>query len=218
MSSDWPLGEGVRVPARPAPVRGRGRSLPRAAWLLAGGAFLLGALVSAAAFAVGWHRQAQASSSTQAALATATAHNHRLAASLAAARAQTGTARAQAAAARHAEASASAAARRVSREAATLATSLVSTGRSADSVGLGAATLGSGLDRLAGELRTLTAYLSATPTAQLDPGYVAAQTAYLSKQLDRLRAARGDLAGAVAAFDSGAKALADRAAALAGRD
>jgi hypothetical protein len=207
MSSEWPLGERMHVSAQPLRAQ---RRLPRAAWLLAGAAFLLGALFSAAVFAIGWHRQAQVSSSTQAALAAATARNQRLASSLAAERER-------AAQARRAETAATAAAAKVTREASRLASALAATGKSADSVSLGASALGSGLDKLAGELRTLTVYLSSTPTGQLDPGYVATQSAYLAKQLDRLRAERGDLAAAIAAFDSGAKALADRASVLSGR-
>jgi hypothetical protein len=83
---------------------------------------------------------------------------------------------------------------------------------------VGATSLGADLDRLASELKTLTSYLDSTPTAQLDPGYVGSQTAYLAKQLDRLGSQRSDLGAAIATFDAAAKKLADRASALSSRD
>ncbi|HXH96211.1 MAG TPA: hypothetical protein VNH40_03280, partial [Gaiellaceae bacterium] len=119
---------------------------------------------------------------------------------------------------RKAEASAKAAADAVSREAATLAAAIVRSGRSADSVSVGAASLGANLDKLSSELKTLTSYLDTTPPGQLDAGYVASQTAYIAKQLDRIGAERTDLAAAVATFDSTAKKLADRAGTLSGRN
>jgi len=217
-TTDWPLGETVRAPAlrnRHAPAR---RPLPRAAWLLAAAGFVAGVLVSAAAFSIGWRHQAQHGSSTEAALAAATARSRALTASLAAARRSTASTQAQLAAARKARARAAASARAVSRQAAVLASAVVAAGRSGDSVSAGAGAVGAGVDRLAGELKTLTSYLTTTPTAQLDPGYVATQTAYLAKQLDELKASRSDLAGAVASFDAAAKKLSDRAATLSGRN
>ena len=81
--TDWPLGEGIRVPATrlPAPARRR-RKLPRVTWVLVAAAFACGALLSAAGFAVGWRHEAQRGSSAQTALAIATAHDHALTASL----------------------------------------------------------------------------------------------------------------------------------------
>jgi septal ring factor EnvC (AmiA/AmiB activator) len=215
--TDWPLGERVRLPAprqRRAPVRRR--PLPRATWVLTGAAFVAGVLVSAAAFSIGWRHQAQHGSSTEAALAAATARSQTLRASLATARRDVSRTQAQLAAARKAKSAAEASALTVSREAATLASAIVAAGRSADSVSVGAGSVGSNLDKLAGELKTLTSYLTTTPTGQLDPGYIATQTAYLAKQLDELKAARSDLAAAIAGFGAGAKKLSDRAAALAG--
>jgi uncharacterized phage infection (PIP) family protein YhgE len=208
MSSEWPLGEGVRTPARP--LRTRRRALPRVTWVLAAAAFLCGALVSAAALSVGWHHASTETSSVRGALDEAKARNQTLAASLAAARSY-------AAKSRRTEKAATAAAAKVSREAARLTTALAAARTSSGPVSSGAAALGSDLDRLAGELRTLDSYLGSTPTSQLDPGYVATQASYLAKQLDRLRAERSDLAAAIAQFDSGVKRLSDRAAALAGR-
>ncbi len=209
-ATGWPLGESIRVPAHAVPARRR-RGLSRLTWALVAAAFLCGALASAAGLSIGWRHQAERSTSAQAALATMTARNHRLSATLA--RVETQLARAR----REREAAA-AAARRVARESAALAAGLVSTGHSAEAVSAGAAFVGGGVDKLAGELKTLASYLVSTPTAQLDAGYVATQTAYLSKQLEQLRAARGDLAAAVANFERGAKTLATHAGTLAGRD
>lgn len=208
-SSDWPLAEGVRIPART--TQARRRPLPRTAWMLAAAAFVCGAAVSAAGFSIGWRHQAQRNSSAEAALAAATAKTHSLADSLASTRADLARARSAAAAE-------AASARRVSREASALATALVATGHAADSVSLGGAAVGTRVDRLASELKTLTTYLTTTPASQLDTGYVATQTAYLSKQLAQLQGASSDLAAAIADFDTGAKALTARATSLAGRN
>jgi len=215
-TSDWPLGEGVRVPAvRLQPVQAR-RSLPRVTWALAAAAFVTGVLVSAAAFSVGWRHQAQHGSSTAAALAAATARSHTLAGSLAASRSALAHSRARLAAAEQAKTAAIAASRALSQEASGLATTLAGTGRSADSVAAGAGSLGATVDRVAGELKTLTTYLTTTPTGQLDPGYIATQSSYLAKQLDELKAARGDLTAVIAGFEAQTRRLADRAATLAG--
>jgi hypothetical protein len=215
-TTDWPLGEGVRVPAvRLQPVQA-GRSLPRLTWALAAAAFVTGVLVSAAAFSIGWRHQAQHGSSTEAALATATARSHALAGSLTASRRALVQARAQLAAAQKAKTDAVAASRTLSRETSGLATTLVGTGRSADSVAAGTSSVGATVDRVAGELKTLTTYLTTTPTAQLDPGYVATQSSYLAKQLDELKSARTDLAAAIADFEAETRKLADSAATLSG--
>jgi hypothetical protein len=215
-TTDWPLGETLRLPAsqpRPTPAR---RPLPRAAWVLATAGFVAGGLVSAAAFSVGWRHQAEHGSSTAAALAAATAKNHALRASLVAARHAGTRTEAKLAAARTAKARATATATAISHDASSLASAIVANGRSADSISAGAGSIGTSVDKLAGELKTLTAYLATTPAAQLDAGYVATQTAYLSKQLDGLKAARGDLGATIASFQASAKKLADRAAKLAG--
>lgn len=217
-STDWPLGERLRVPA-PSPARrapARRPGLPRTAWALAAAAFLCGLAVSAAAFSMGWRNQAQRGDSAQAALTAATERVHRLGSSLATARATATRLTQQLATARQAKAAATASARAVSREASTLASSLVAAGRSADSVSLGASSVGTDVDKLASELKTLTTYLTTTPTSQLDSGYVATQTAYLSKQLDALQAARGDLGAAITDFQTAARKLADRAGKLSG--
>jgi uncharacterized protein YoxC len=200
-----------------APARRRG-ALPRVTWVLAVSAFLAGALVSAALFSVGWRHEAQRGTSAQAALAAATARTHALTGSLADARGAARRASADAARARRAQASAEAAARTLAQRAHALAGAVTSTGRSADSVTAGAASVGASVDTISNELKTLGGYLTSTPAAQLDPGYVATQTQYLSKQLDRLAAARSDLDAAVQGFSGAAHTLADRAAALSGRN
>ncbi len=214
-TTDWPLGETLRLPASQPPTAAR-RPLPRSAWVLTAAGFVAGGLVSAAAFSVGWRHQAEHGSSTAAALAAATAKNHALRASLTAARHAETRTQAQLAAAGRAKARANAAAKAVSREASSLASAIVANGRSADSISAGANSVGTSVDKLSGELKTLTAYLTTTPTSQLDAGYVATQTAYLSKQLEGLKAARGDLGATIAGFQAGAKKLADRAAKLSG--
>jgi hypothetical protein len=217
-TSDWPLSEAVHLPAARVPAQRRRRPTARATWAVAAAAFVCGAALSAVGFSIGWRHQAERGSSAETALAAATARNHSLTASLAAARAATTRSRARASAALRDKAAATAAANAVAQEASSLATALVSSGRSADSVSVGAAALGANLDRLAGELKTLTSYLDSTPPSQLDPGYVGSQTAYLAKQLDRIASERSDLQSAVATFDAAAKKLADRAATLSGRN
>ncbi len=71
------------MPARAQPRQ----RFPRVAWVLAVSAFLCGAMVSAAAFAVGWKHEAQKGSSAQAALLAATARNHALSGAVVSARA-----------------------------------------------------------------------------------------------------------------------------------
>ena len=86
-SSSWPVSDTRRLPAMPARGRPRQQRFPRVAWVLALSAFLCGAMVSGAAFAVGWKHEAQRGSSAQAALLTATARNHALSAAVVSARA-----------------------------------------------------------------------------------------------------------------------------------
>lgn len=219
----WPLAERARHAAPPlhAPTARRAvvrKPLPRAAWLLAAAAFLCGLAVSAGVFSLGWRNQAQRGSSADAALAAQTAKVHKLTASLTAARAASARLETRLAAAQKATKAARTSSQTVSSEASALATSLVTAGRSSSSVSLGAASVGDNVDKIAGELKTLNAYLTTTPAAQLDPGYVSTQTAYLTKQLSALQAARSDLSSAIADFDAAAKKLADRASTLSGRD
>ena len=214
-SADWPISDTRRLPAVPARTRARRERFPRVAWVLVISAFLCGAMVSAAAFAVGWKHEAQRGSSAQAALLVATARTHTLAAGLASARAQTLTARGAARRSRAQAASAQASALALQRRAATLAAALTSTGNAASSVVGGAGSIGSDLSKLTSELHALTTYLTTTPASRLDAGYVATQTAYMTKAIDRLAGDQNSLATAAAAYQSAAKAAAANAAALA---
>jgi hypothetical protein len=87
-----------------------------------------------------------------------------------------------------------------------------------------AASLSSGGDavnasatRIASELKTLDTYLTTTPVAQLDPGYIASQTAYLSQRLTRLEDDAGTLGDSVASLRSALRKLERDASALKAR-
>lgn len=189
-STRWPLLE-ERAPFATASRDRRSRKLPRAVWLLTGLAFLCGGLVSAAGF-----------STAQTALAVAAARTHRLEQKVGALSTSLGRARG---AARSADAAATAAtsfeqalaraATRVSEEAS------VSGGNGA-AISAGAGSLSTGAARIANELKTLDTYLTTTPTGQLDPGYVASQTAYLARQLTRLQGDAGTLGTSVTALET----------------
>ena len=218
MSADgtgWPLLDerprtdaGVRPQAKP-------RRRPRPAWALAALAFVCGGLVSAAAFSVGWRHQAQRGSQAETALASATAHVHSLQGSLAAARRAEARTEARLAATRK---SARASARTLSRAAAELAAQASDSAGAAAPVSSGAGTMTATAGRVARELKTLSDYLTTTPASQLDGGYVAAQIAYLTRQLDTLQKAGGSLGAAAATFEAAAKKLAASAGALSPRN
>ena len=214
-SSSWPISDTRRLPAMPARARPRQR-FPRVAWVLAISAFLCGAMVSAAAFAVGWKHEAQKGSSAQAALLVATARNHALSGAVVSANAATLTARAAARRAHTDAASAQAASAALRQRAAALASALNSTGNAASSVVDGTSSVSSGLSKLTSELHTLTTYLTTTPSRQLDPGYVASQTAYVTKSIDQIAADENNLASIAAAYEKAARAAAANASALAG--
>lgn len=221
MSSDsttearWPLlRERAPFATTPNPGAARRRRLPRSAWLLPSLAFLCGGLVSAAAFSIGWRHQAQRDNATQTALAAATAKTHRLEqkiatlqASLADAHTATAQANASAAAATAAEKALAHAGGRVSAEA-------VASNRNAASISSGAGSLGGSASRIASELKTLETYLTTTPAGQLDPGYIASQTAFLDQRLTRLEDDAGSLGDSVASFKAALRRLGRDAAAL----
>ena len=54
--------------------------------------------------------------------------------------------------------------------------------------------------------------------AQIDSGYVAAQTAYITKTISRISSEQGDLGAAVSAYMTAVQSAADRAAALSGKN
>ena len=200
-STRWPLLE-ERAQFATASRDRRSRKLPRSVWLLTGLAFLCGGLVSAAGFSIGWRHQAQRDSAAQTALAVAAARTHRLeqkvgalSTSLGRARGGARSADAAATAATSFEQALARAATRVSEEAS------VSGGNGA-AISAGAGSLSTGAARIANELKTLDTYLTTTPTGQLDPGYVASQTAYLARQLTRLQGDAGTLGTSVTALET----------------
>jgi hypothetical protein len=205
-STGWPLLDERAPLARPA-RRTRRRPRPRSAWVLTVLAFLCGGLVSAAGFSIGWRHQAQQGSRAEAQLATATARNHRLQASLTAARRE-------AVQAANAKAAAVAASRALSSAAAAVATEASAGGRTASAVSGDAGVLSSSASRIANELKTLDTYLTTTPAGQLDSGYIASQTAYLTRQLADLETAGAGLGHAMSGFETAARKLGRAAAAL----
>lgn len=202
----WPLLE-ERAPFAQATPRPERRRPQRSAWLLTGLAFLCGGLVSAAAFSIGWRHQAQRDTAARTALAAATARTHRLDRKIAGLAASLAASRASAAAASASEHALARAASRVGDEAA------ASRGHAA-SISSGAGSLNSAAARIASELKTLDTYLTTTPTDQLDPGYIASQTAYLDQRLTRLQDDAGSLGASVASFEAALRKLGRDAASL----
>jgi len=194
-STRWPLLE-ERAPFATADRgRSRSRSRPRSVWLLTGLAFLCGGLVSAAGFSIGWRHQAQRDNATQTALAAATARTHRLEQRITALQASLDGARGAATSAAAAEKALARAGTRAGADAAE------SSGEAA-SISTGANSVTTAATRLASELKTLDTYLTTTPSGQLDPGYIASQTAYLARQLARLQGDAGTLGNSVKSFEA----------------
>jgi hypothetical protein len=200
-----PLGR-VRRASQPKPQR---RS--RSPWLLAGLAFICGALVSAAVFTIGWRHQTQQNTAAQSALASATARNHRLTASLTAARLADERDRRLAAQAR-------ASARTLAHASAAVAAQAGAANGAAGSVSSGAGTISASVAKVANELKTLTTYLTTTPPSQLDAGYIQSQASYLQHQVKALQAQGGSLVGAVTGFAAATRKLDTLAAALSARN
>ena len=214
-ASSWPISDTRRIPVAPSygPPR---QKLPRVAWVLVVAAFLCGAMVSGAIFATSWKHEAQRGSSAQSALLAATARSQALAAAAAAAQTKAASAKAAARRSHAAAATAYAGATALRRQAGALASELGSTADGAGTVIGGASALGSDLAKLTSELHALTTYLTTTPPAQIDGGYVATQTAYLTKSIGRLDGDQNNLASAAAAYATAAKAAAAHAASLSG--
>src|SRR5204863_9946137 len=190
----WPLLE-ERAPFATADHGRRSRRMPRSAWVLTAVAFLCGGLVSAAAFSIGWRHQAQRDTAARTALAAATARTHRLEGRVTALQRSLSSARAAAASATAAEKALARAGTRVGAEA------TASSGDGA-SISSGAGALTAAAARIASELKTLDTYLTTTPTAQLDPGYIASQAPYLAQQLTRLQGDAGTLGHSIASFET----------------
>ena len=155
-------------------------------------------MLSAAAFSVGWKHEAQKGSSAQAALARRDGAERIVlsgAARLRANQAAASTARhVRAARARRRRVRAGVDGRGAPAARRPLATALNnSAGNAASSVVAGASSVSSDLAKLTSELHTLTSYLETTPSRQLDSGYVAAQTAYITKTIDQISGEQSDL-------------------------
>lgn len=206
-STGWPLLDERPPPRAGVRPRTARRKRPRPAWALAVLAFVCGGLVSAAGFSIGWRHQAQRGSAAEAALVKANAHAHSLGASLSVAQRLEARTQARLAAARKSV-------RTLSREAASLATEASSSEHAATPVSSDAATVTSTAGKVAGELKTLSDYLTTTPAGQIDSGYVATQIAYLTRQLDALQGAGGSVAADAGTFQSAVRKLAADAVAL----
>ena len=214
MSSDsttearWPLLKERAPLAEPIPrVDRRRRKQPRSVWLLTGLAFLCGGLVSAAAFSIGWRHQAQRDTAARTALAAATAQAHRL-------EQRIGTLHSSLAAARASGAAASAAEEALARAAGKVGDEAAATRGDTTAISSGAGSLSSAATRIASELKTLNTYLTTTPADQLDPGYIASQTAFLDQRLTRLQDDAGSLGSSVASFEAALRKLSRDAVAL----
>jgi uncharacterized protein HemX len=212
-TTQWPLLD-ERPSLAPQPRAATAFRQPRSTWLLVALAFLCGGLVSAAGFAIGWRHQAQRGSEAEAALASATKQTHALEARVAALRASLGAARRSAARRAAAAAAASAAERALAAAGAKVGADAGASDAAAATVSAGAGSLTAAAGRIAGELKTLGTYLTTTPTGQLDPGYVASQTAYLSRQLAKLQGEADSLDGSIASFQTAVRTLAREASAL----
>jgi len=193
-SKSWPLLH-ERAPFATASLGRRGRKLPRSAWLLTGLAFLCGGLVSAAAFSIGWRHQAQRDTAARTALAAATARTHRLEQKISVLRVSLHGARGAAA-------SAAAAEKALARSGARVGVDAAASNGTAGSISSGAGTVTTAATRIASELKTLDTYLTTTPTSQLDPGYIASQSAYVAQQLTRLQEDAGTLGKSVTSFEA----------------
>ena len=190
----WPLLE-ERAPFATASRGRRSRRPARSAWLLTGLAFLCGGLVSAAAFSIGWRHQAQRDNVAQTALAAATARTHGLQRKITALQASLNGARSAAA-------SATAVEQALARVGTQVGADAAASNSEATSVSSGAGSLTSSATRIASELKTLETYLTTTPTSALDPGYIASQSAYLTRQLTRLQGEAGTLGNSVTSFEA----------------
>jgi hypothetical protein len=200
----WPVLNERRTPV-PEAARAARRKSPRAVWLLTGLAFICGGLISAAGFSIGWRNQSQRNTAAETALASATARKHALERRVAVLQASLADSRTRAATAAASE-------KRIARAAARVGAEATASSGAAASVSSGAGALTASASRLASELKTLETYLTTTPVGQLDPGYIASQTAYLTRQLSRLQGAGGGLGHAVAGFQVAVKRLAQSAA------
>ena len=212
-SESWPLLD-ERAPFATARYSRPGRKTPRSAWLLTGLAFLCGGLVSAAAFSIGWRHQAQRNTAAQSALTAAHARTHKLEQRTDALQTALGEARGAASSAHAAAAAAATSEKALAQAGANVAEEAdVSDGNGA-AISSSAGALGAAATRVAGELKTLDTYLATTPTSQLDPGYIASQTAYLAQKLSQLQGDGGRLESSARSFETTLRKLSRAARAL----
>ena len=205
-SPSWPLLE-ERAPFATASRSRPGRRTPRSAWLPTALAFICGGLVSAAAFSIGWRHQAQRDTAARTALAAATSRTHRLEGRIT-------TLQASLVSTRAATASATAEAKGLARAGTRVGADATASSGDGASVSSGAGVRTAAASRIASELKTLNTYLTTTPTAQLDPGYITSQTAYLARQLTRLQGDASSLGGSVSSLEAGLRKLSRDARAL----
>jgi prefoldin subunit 5 len=208
-SRSWPL-LNERAPFATATHARRRRRTPRSTLLLTALAFICGGLISAAAFSMGWRHQAQRDSAARTALAAATARTQQLEHRIARLQTSLGSARATAA-------SAVAAQHALARAGTQVGADASATTGSAASISSGAGSITAAAARIESELETLGTYLTTTPAGQLDPGYIASQTAYLDRQLRRLQGDGGTLGSSIASLDAALRRLRGDANGLIGR-
>jgi prefoldin subunit 5 len=158
--------------------------------------------MSAAAFSIGWRHQAQRNTAAQTALAAANVRAHRLEQRIGALRTSLGRARAAATHDRVSAAAAAAAEQALVRAGSSVAEEATVAGGNGVAVSSGAGSLSTAATRISSELKTLDTYLTTTPAGELDPGYVASQTAYLARQLTGLQGAAGTLGTSIASLET----------------
>ncbi|HEY4236776.1 MAG TPA: hypothetical protein VGM45_05505 [Gaiellaceae bacterium] len=212
-SKSWPLLD-ERAPFATASHSRPGRKTPRSAWLLTGLAFLCGGLVSAAAFSIGWRHQAQRNTAAQSALVAARARTQELERRIGTLQTTLGEARGAAASAHAATATAARSEKALARAGASVAEEAGVSDRNGAAISSSADAVGAAATRIAGELKTLDTYLTTTPANQLDPGYVASQTAYLAQRLSRLQEDAGTLGNSARSFEASLRKLSRDASAL----
>jgi len=212
-SKSWPLLD-ERAPFATASHSRPGRKTPRSAWLLTGLAFLCGGLVSAAAFSIGWRHQAQRNTAAQSELTAARARAHQLERRIGTLQATLGEARDAAASARAAAAAAATSEKALAQAGASVVEEADVSNGDGTAISSGADALGAAATRIAGELKTLDTYLTTTPTNQLDPGYIASQTAYLAQRLSRLQEDAGTIGNSARSFEATLRKLSRDARAL----
>ena len=112
------------------------------------------------------------------------------------------------------EARAAAAERALARAGAKVGDQARASSGTAASISAGVGSLTASASKIGSELKTLETYLTTTPDGQLDPGYIASQTAYLTQQLTKLQTSGSNLGDSIASFEAALRKLARDAGAL----